>query len=88
MEREYIAHHIKRRFRGIEHLTASKQPKYLEDYLKHSIEDLEALDEMFRALEALEDAFRSTRRLQNSTTKSLGACQTRGSGTDHRHRMF
>ena len=76
MEREYIAHHTK------------DYSKYLEDYSKHSIGSPEALEEMFRALEAFEDAFRSTRRLQDLATKSSGACQTQGSGTAYRHRMF
>ena len=73
---------------GLEHLIASMQPrKYSEDYLKHSTDS-----KMTRckpeAVEALEDAFWSTRRLQNSTTKSSGDCQTRGSGTTYRHRIF
>ena len=38
MEREYIAHHIKRSDSGLEHLIASMQPKkYSEDYSKHSM---------------------------------------------------
>ena len=37
MEREYIAHHIKRKNSGLEHLIASIQPrKYSEDYPKRS----------------------------------------------------
>ena len=36
MEREYIAHHIRRRDSGLEHLIASFQPKkFSEDYPKH-----------------------------------------------------
>ena len=89
MECEYVVYHVRRRDSGLEHLIASFQPKkYSKDYSKHSIEDSEALDEMFRALETLEDTFRSTRRLQDSATKSSGACQTRGSETAYRHRMF
>jgi hypothetical protein len=34
------------------------------------------------------DIFRSTLRLQDSTTKSSGACQTRDSGTAHGHEIF
>jgi len=37
MEREYIAHHIRRRNSGLEHLIASMQPeKHSEDYSKRS----------------------------------------------------
>ena len=37
MEREYIAHHIRRRNSGLEQLIASMQSgKYSEDYLRHS----------------------------------------------------
>ena len=37
MEREYIAHHIRRGNSGLEHLIASMQPgKYSEDYLRRS----------------------------------------------------
>ena len=37
MEREYIAHHIRKRDSGLEHLIASMQPeKYSKDLLKHS----------------------------------------------------
>jgi hypothetical protein len=37
MEREYIAHHIRRRNLGLEHLIASMQPnKYSEDYSRCS----------------------------------------------------
>ena len=37
MEREYIAHHIRRRNSGLEHLIASMQPgKYSEDYSRRS----------------------------------------------------
>ena len=43
---------------------------------------------MFRSLEVLKDASTSTQCLQDSATKSSGACQTRGSGTAYRHRMF
>jgi len=78
MEREFIAHHIKEDNSGLEHLTASMQPEVLG-------RSFEALD---GALEVLKDDFRSTRRLQYSATKSSGACQTRGSGTAHRRRMF
>jgi hypothetical protein len=37
MECEYIAHHIRRRNSGLEHLIASMQPgKYSEDYSRSS----------------------------------------------------
>ena len=37
MEREYIAHHIRRKNSGLEHLIASTQPrKYSEDYSMRS----------------------------------------------------
>ena len=37
MEREYIAHHIRRRNSGLEHLIASMQlGKYSKDYSRHS----------------------------------------------------
>jgi hypothetical protein len=37
MEREYIAHHIRRKNSGLEHLIASMQPrKYSKDYSKRS----------------------------------------------------
>ena len=37
MEREYIAHHIRKRDSGLEHLIASMQPeKYSKDHSKHS----------------------------------------------------
>ena len=84
MEREYFAHRIRSRFWGLSTSQPRSNQKYLEDYSKHS----EALDEIFRALEALEDAFKSTRRLQDWATKSSRACQTPGSGTAHRRRMF
>ena len=39
MEREYIAHHIRRRNLGLEHLIASMQPKkHSEDYSKQSVD--------------------------------------------------
>ena len=70
---------------GLEHLTASKQPEVLGGLL----DVFEGRPRrMFWLLEVLEDALPSTRRLQNSATKSSRACQTRGSGTAYRHRMF
>ena len=57
MEREFIAHHIKEDYLGLEHLIVSMQPrKYSKDYSKHSMEHWRILE----ALEVLEDAFRST----------------------------
>jgi len=61
MECDYFAHHIKEDFWGLNTSQARSNRKYLEDYLKHSMEGSEALDGMFRVLEALGDAFRSTR---------------------------
>ena len=43
---------------------------------------------MFWLLEVLDDALPSTWRLQDSATKSSGACQTPDSGTAYRHKMF
>ena len=84
MEREFLAHHIKEDS-VLEHLIASMQPrKYSEDYLKHSTEHWR----IPAVLEALSDVFRSTRRLQDSTAKSSGVCQTRGSETAHRRGIF
>ena len=84
MEREFIAHHIKDDS-GLEHLIASIQPnKYLEDYSKYSMEHWRIPE----ALKALDNVFRSTQHLQDSTMKSSGACQTRGSGTAHRCGVF
>ena len=84
MEREFIAHHIKDDS-GLEHLIASIQPnKYSEDYSKYSMEHWRIPE----AFEELEDVFRSTRRLQNSATKSSEACQTWGSGTAYRRKIF
>ena len=73
MEREFIAHHIKRKLSGLEHLTVSMQPEVLG-------RSLEALD---GALEVLENDFRRTRCLQYSATKSSGAYQTRAHRTVH-----
>ena len=84
IEGDFITHHIKEDS-GLEHLIASMQPrKYSEDYSKHSTKRRRILE----ALEALGDVFRSTRRLQDSTTKSSAACQTRGSRTAHMRRIF
>ena len=84
MEREFIAHHI-REGSELEHLIASMQPrKHSEDYSKQSMEHWR-IPETF---EALGNVFRSTRRLQDSTTKSSGACQTQGSGTAYRRGIF
>ena len=84
MEREFVAHHIKEDSE-LEHLIASMQlRKHSEDYSKQSMEHWRIPE----TLEALGNVFRSTRRLQDSTTKSSGACQTRGSGTAHRRGIF
>jgi len=88
MEREYIAHHIKRIIRGIEHLTASEQPEVLARLLEVFNRRLGSTRRMFRVLKVQEDVSPSTRCLQDLATKSMGAYQTLGSGTAHRHRMF
>ena len=62
--------------------------KYLEDYSMYLKEGPEATRRMFWLLKVLEDASPSTQRQQDSATKSSGACQTRSSGTAHRHRLF
>ena len=88
MEREYFAHHIWSRLRGLSTSQPRSKRKYLKDYLTYLKEELEATRRMFWLLKELEDAQPSTRRLQDSATKSSGACQTQDSGTAHRHRMF
>ena len=88
MEREYIAHHIWSRFRGLSTSQPRSKRKYLKDYSMYLKEGLEATRRRFWLLEELEDALPSTWRLQDSATKSSGACQTRGSGTAYRHSMF
>ena len=57
---------------GLEHLIASMQPR---NYSK---------DYPKHSV----NVFRSTRCLQDSTTKSSGACQTQGSVTAHRRGIF
>ena len=67
MESEYIAHYIRRRNSGLEHLIASMQPrKYLEDYSRRS---KDSKPEQW-ILEALE----STR---STSSEVLNACRTR-----------
>ena len=70
---------------GFEHLTASKQLEVLEELLDVS----EGRDRSNQkdVLTTCSTRRRppSTRRLQDSAMKSSGACQTRGSGTAHRH---
>ena len=58
MEREYVAHHIRKRDSGLEHLIASMQPeKYSKDHSKHSRDSkpelwiLEALESTRRHLQ-------------------------------------
>ena len=72
---------------GLEHLTASKQMEVLEGLLDVS-EGKTRSNQKDVKLEVLEDAQPSTRCLQDSATKSSGACQTPDSGTTYRHRMF
>ena len=86
MEREYFAHHIWSRFRGLSTSQPRSNRRYLEDYLTYLKEGLDVIRRMFWLLEVFEDSLPSTRRLQDSATKSSGACQNRGSGTAHRHR--
>jgi len=64
MEREYIAHHIRRRHSGLEHLTASMQPKkHSEDCTEHS-KDSEDGYSAPEAPEALGHADRSPEALE------------------------
>ena len=88
MEREYFAHHIWSRFRGLSTSQPRSNQKYLEDYSTYQKKGPEVTRRTFWLLEVLEDAQPSTRRLEDSATKSSGACQTRGSGTAYRHRIF
>ena len=88
MEREYFAHHIWSRFRGLSTSQPRSKRKYLKHYSTYLKEGPEAIGRLFWLLEILKDAQPSTRRLQVSATKSLGACQNQGSGTAYRHRMF
>ena len=88
MEREYFAHHIWSRLRGLSTSQPRNNLKYLENYSVHQKEDLEATKRVFWLLKVLEDAQPSTRCLQDSATKSSVACQTLGSETAHKHRMF
>ena len=67
MEREYIAHHIRRKNSGLEHLIASMQPrKYSKDYSRRS-KDSESEQWIPEALE-------STRW---TSSEVLRACRTR-----------
>ena len=59
-----------------------------KNYSTNLKEDSETTRRMFWPLEVLEDASPNTRRLQDSATKSSGACETQGNGTAHTHRMF
>ena len=81
MEREYFAHHIWSRFRGLSTSQPRSNQKYLEDYSTYLKEGLEGTRRMFWLLEVLEDALPSTRRLQDLAAKSSGPCQVRGSRT-------
>ena len=66
MEREYFAHHIWSRFRGLSTSQPRSNHEYLEDYSAHQKEDPEATRRMFWLFEALEDA-----------VQVLDACRTR-----------
>ena len=72
----------------LEHLTASKQPEVLEELLDVSEGRPRSNQEDVLTTWSTRRRPPSTRHLQDSATKSSGACQTRGSGTTHRHRMF
>ena len=67
MEREYIAHHIRRRNLGLEHLIASMQPKkYSEDYSRCSKDS--------KPEQWIPEALESTRW---TSSEVLNACRTR-----------
>ena len=67
MECEYIAHHIRRRNLGLEHLIASMQlGKYLEDYSRHSKDS--------KPEQWIPEALEST---QRTSSEVLNACRTR-----------
>ena len=66
MEREYFAHHIWSRFRGLSTSQPRSNHEYLEDYSTHQKEDSEATRRMFWLFEVLEDA-----------VQVLDACRTR-----------
>jgi len=69
----------------LEHLRSTQKTtrSIRREAQKYSTGSLEAFNGIFRALRALEDVFRSTRRLQDSATKSSGACQTRGTDVEY-----
>ena len=67
MECEYIAHHIRRRNSGLEHLIASMQPgKYSEDYSRRSKDS--------KPEQWIPEALESTRW---TSSEVLNACRTR-----------
>ena len=72
----------------LDHLTASEQPEVLGNYSTYLKEGPDATRRMIRFSEVLEDASPSTRRLQDSATKSSGACQTWGGRTAHQDGIF
>ena len=80
MEREYFAHHILSRFRGMSTSQPRGKRKYLKDYSTCLKEGPESTRKMFRLLEVLEYAPSSTRRLQDSATKSSGLVRPRAAG--------
>ena len=83
MEREYIAHHIRRRNSGLEHLIASMQPgKYLKDRSRRS-NDFKPEQQILEALESTDRHPQKYSTPENLDYKSSGACQTRGSRTAH-----
>ena len=88
MECEYFAHHIWSRFRGLSTSQPRSKWKYLKDYSTYLKEWPEATRRRFWLLEELKHALPSTRRLQNSATKSSGACQPKGSRTTYRRGIF
>ena len=88
MEREYFAHHIWTRLSGLEHLTASEQTEVLGGLLDIPRGRPRSNQKDVLTTWSTRRRPPSTRRLQDSAMKSSGTCQTRGSGTAYRHRMF
>ena len=66
MEREYFAHHVWSRFRGLSTSQPRSNHEYLKDYSTHQKEDSEATRRMFWLFEVLEDV-----------VQVLDACRTR-----------
>ena len=73
---------------GLEHLTASEQPRVLGGLLDALEGRLRSKKKDVLTIWSTRRRRPSTRCLQDSATKSSGACQTRDNGTAYRHRMF